>query len=223
MAVGEVIRRALQLAGLLEATQSPSKGDLELGRALLETLVDELQTQGLAARCSKFEAVTLTANIYQYTLDASTLDVFGDGMYIAASETNINKAHAETVVRQASRDEWQTISAKAAKGPPRLYYASLNLAVVGIRYWPIPDEAGTIRHQVTRHLADVDDDNATLDLHQYWVQPILWGLAEQLAVAKSLPLERASYLGQGYRSKIVLAKSMSGERTGSYFHFSHGG
>lgn len=221
--VGKCIQRAMQVAGLLEASQSPKTADKELARDLLEAMIDGWQAYGVSARAQSFLEVTLTANDYTYDVASSVLGVYGDGMYISASESDTSKANAETVVRQASRSEWQTISAKSGTGSPRVYFLDRSADTLVLRYWPIPDEAGTVRHQVHRHLSDVDDDNATLDLKQYWHEPVIWGLAARMAFAKALPESRAAALTREADEKFRRARLMGQEHVDTYFHFSHNG
>ena len=134
LTVGEIWRRAYQLAGLKELTQSLRDAEKTLAKDLSEGIVDELATYGVTARQRTFETVTLTEDTYIYNLGATTLDVVGDGAYIAASVADVTKAPSETPVMQVDQEAWQRISAKSAKSTPTIYWANRVGTTLSVRY-----------------------------------------------------------------------------------------
>lgn len=206
--VGDLVAMAYKLAGLINIGQTPSTQQYSYARQLLETIVDALQSEGVNAHAKGFDTVALTAGTYKYSLAATSLDVTGPGMYIAADETDLERASGETPVTQITSDQWQLTSSKSAEGRPTLYYAYRVTAPVQVWVWPIPDEAGHIRFQVHRKLADIDSNNVTLDLEYYWDQYVLWELAHQLAVTSSL-INKAPYFANQAALKKAYAKSMA--------------
>lgn len=207
--IGTLIAMAYRLAGLINVGQLPSAAQLTFARDLLDTMLDGLQAEGVSARARGFENLTLTADTYKYSLTESALDVVGPGMYIAADQTDLERATGETPVTMVSADQWQLTSSKAATGRPTLYYPYRATAPVQVWLWPIPDEAGTVRFQVHRKLADTNDDNATLDLEIYWSQFVLWELAHQVMAASGLGIGRLGYYAGQAEKKKMYAKSMS--------------
>lgn len=212
--VGQIVARAYRYAGLLESSQEPKAADRRLGRDLLEDIVDALATDGVQARAMGFEEVTLTSGTYKYTLSSTALEVLDPGMYIAASETDTDKAAGETIVTLIDQREWHRYSAKDASGRPSRMYAHRVGDEPQVWFWPIPDEAGTVRLRVHLHLADVDDDNATLDLQPYWMDYIKTELAHQLAEAKSLPADKVMRLASKARESLRKCKGRANERPG---------
>lgn len=191
LSIGTIVTRAFQLAGLLGDMQEPSDTDSSMARDFLETIIDNLAVEGHLARQIRFTDLQLIVDQPNYSLSDTTLDVVGNGMYIPAGETN--PANSEMLVRLVRREEWNELSAKASTGLPTLMYPYRVASVIELRVWPIPTEAGMIRIQEQRLLADVSDANATPDLQRYWTQYLLWRLGQHLAAAKSLPLDRVVY------------------------------
>ncbi len=221
--INELVRLAYVMAGLLEETQTLAQaGGGALGRQLLGLTVKGLQAKGITARASSFHEVTLTAGTYEYTMPAAVLDVYGDAMYIDASEDDVTQASGETTVTQISQDGWHQQSAKDATGRPINYFCYRVSTPPKVRLWPIPDEAGTIRFIVHRHLADNSSGSATLDLEDYWCDFIVSDLAARLAEAKTMPRDKISSLKSDAREKLRDARSMSSSRTGSQMVVSHG-
>jgi hypothetical protein len=184
LTVDQIVRRAWQMAGLMsinESTGSPGWTEkASFGYTLLDTILDEIQTEGVFAKQVILEDTPLTADDYTYTMNAYVLDIVGDGMYIDASETDTTKASGETLVKQIDREEWHRTSAKNASGRPTLFFFDRSLRE--LKLWPIPDQAGTIRFQIHKFMSDSYEGGATLELRQYWNQYLIYALAHDIAV-----------------------------------------
>lgn len=200
---------AYRIAGLLEESQTLADANGgALARELLGTILSELQAGGIMARAVAFATQTLTSGTYTYTMGSGVIDVFGDAMYIPAGQS-VTTADSELLVTQMPRAEWQTISAKSAEGNPTRYYVHLETDPPVVYVWPIPTEAGTIRFQTHRHLADASSGAATVDLEKYWESYLIHELAHLLAEAKSMPADKIGRLASKARAKKGEAKAMS--------------
>lgn len=187
-----IVRRAFQVAGLLHASSQPDENDFALGRDLLETVIRHLSTRGIIARTVAFYDLELTAGTYRYSMPSTVLDVFGDAMYIDPDEDPAEAA-GELLVSPIDRQRWQTLTSKNAESAPTLYYAHRETTPVEVFFWPIPSEAGTVRLQTQRLLANCNEGTATVDLESYWTRCLVWTLSAELAAAKTLPVGRIAY------------------------------
>src|SRR5688572_31589440 len=105
-------------------------------------------------------------------------------MYIPEGET-LDRASGETPIERIAAERWQILSAKNATGRPRMVFADRGGTVVTAKFWPIPDEAGTVRLQVHELSADTLEGNKTVDAERYWAKYLLFELASYLCPAKS--------------------------------------
>lgn len=188
--VGDIVRLAYQSCGLLHVSQTPDVSAREFGRQKLEEILDTLQTYGAMARAVSFYDLQLVANAYRYSMPSYALDVIGEGAYIspAAGATDLTKATSETVVVRKDREFWNRISGKAAtSSTPTIYYPQMDSAPMQVWLWPIPRDAGTVRFQVHRKLADADADSATLELEVYWSEYLSYALQVALSAGSTLP------------------------------------
>ena len=199
--VGDVVRRAYQVAGVLEASQTPTGADRRLGRELLEDVLDALATEGVFARAAEFYNLTLTSGTPGYTLPSYVIDVQDAGVYIAAGE-DVSAASAELPVTLVSQEQWQLLGTKAVEGPPTRMYAHRTGDSVVLYLWPTPDEAGTLRIRYQREMADADSDGVTLDLEVFWHQYVVQALAMQVAEAKSMPADKVMRL-EGRAARLL--------------------
>jgi hypothetical protein len=223
LTVDDIVRRGWQMSGLMPINQGTSGPNWtamsEFGQTLLDTILDELQTEGVFARQVVLEPTSLTASDYTYTMNANVLDIVGDGMYIDADETDTSKASGETLVKQIDREAWHRISAKDSEGRPSLFFFDRSLREV--KLWPIPDEAGTIRFQIHKLMSDAYEGGATLELRQFWNQYLIWELAHQIATSQSLPPQRCSYLRKVAKEKRDKARGYAHQRPPSEMNLQH--
>lgn len=193
--VDEILTTALNMSGVLGAGQIARPADLAMGRKFLDTYMDYLQTMGVYAKSVQMVEVALTAGTAFYTLPGTVLDLVADGAYIDPTQA-LAAADGETPVIAMDREEWQRLSSKKAEGRPTLYYLYRANTPLQVRLWPTPDESGTIRFQAHMLLADTYEGDKTVDLRQYWTQHLIWEMAHQFAVSKSLDIKRLSYLNK---------------------------
>ncbi len=192
--IDQILTDALMQAGLLMPGQPAQESDLGFARRRLDSTVAELQTDGVFAKSVQFYELTLVAGTSLYDLPPDILDLVGDAAYIDATQTSTENASGETPLTGISRGEWQALSAKGAEGRPTMYYLNRSTSPMGIRLWPIPDEAGTVRFQAHYYFADSLTGSNTVDLRKFWAEYLVWQLAHNMAVAKGFPVQRCGYL-----------------------------
>lgn len=220
--VGQIVTLAYKSAGLLEAGQSPLAKDMQLGKDLLEETLDALVTEGLTVRMVELYDLQLDADTAAYTMDKRFLDLVNPASYIDASETaDTVTSDGDTIIDVISREEWQRYSAKGATGRPTKVFPYRKSDAIELRFWPIPDEAGIARLQAVVELADANDENATLDLRNFWVKYIRTELAHQLAEAKSLSPSKVLRLAQKAKSELIRAKGFAHQGMRSFVRMDH--
>ncbi len=227
--IDAIVRRSYQLAGLMEVNQGEGSPEwvakASLGRDLLDTIVDSLQAEGVAARPVIFRNVSLVAGTFEYAMQSDVLDIIEDGMYIDPSQVSagVTKAQGETLVKQIDREAWHRLSNKGAEGRPSLFLALRNVDFV-VRVWPVPaaaDDGGQIRFQMHQLYADTLDGTKEVDLRPYWNRYLIFQLAHDLAVSNSLTVERCSYLNKRAGELSLYARAYANQRPPNYAHISH--
>lgn len=221
--IDTIVKRAYGIAGLLEASQNPKPADSLLGREFLDTILQDLETEGLFARRVRFEEVTLEEGVYVYELDAATIDVVGTGMYIAPGQT-LDRASGELPVKVIARENWQLLSAKDATGTPRMVFPDRGGTSVMATFWPIPsstEDGGTVRLPVHRLSADTLEGAKTPDAERYWTGYFMWELGHYLAISKGKGVGTASYLHSIAMKKLERCKAKSNEGVSNQMVVNH--
>jgi len=221
--VANIVTMAYRRAGLLSVYQTPDTQQAAAGRLLLDDVVKETSAEGVFAKAVRMTEVTLVEGSTDYTMDGDVLDVIGTGMYIDASQTDIEHATSETPITPMDREEWQRLSAKAATGRPYKYWADRSFEPIVLRIWPIPDAGnlGTMRIQTHRLPADVTASGVTAPFERYWTQYLVWELAHHIAVDNTLSSERCTYLATMAQAKYKKAKGYSRQQKPSRAMLNH--
>lgn len=199
VSINGLILLAYKRAGLLPVEAKLSGANmipkLEHGRQLLDIMLDNLAVEGFTARTMSFYDLTIVAGQEQHTLPDSILDVHEDAMFIPSENADTVKTTGEMVVKQIDLSTWQNLTNKGTMSPrPALYAAFRSGATVVIKFWPVPDDAGTVRLKTVRLLGGNATGTNAPDLQRYWTKALVWLLAHDIAVDSSLPMDRCTYL-----------------------------
>ena len=187
---GTIIRRAFQLAGMLEASQATEGNDISMAADFLQMDLLSLVSDSTAPTWVTRTTLALVASTAAYTL-TDCLDVVIDGNNAAGM--HVPSSGSETMIQAMARADYQAISNKTSSGVPSMVFIE-RLATVTATFWPVPSAAATFRYSSLRWPRDSDTDARTLDLSKRWQKAITYSLAHQLALAKSAPLDRVQYL-----------------------------
>lgn len=184
----DVVRRALQVAGLLSAAQRPDADDLSLGGDLLNMVLLDLQSDGTLPLHVTRTTLDLVDGTASYTLPTDTMDVHVDANNFVG--TIVTTSGTETPVHAMTRSEYVALPDKETEATPTRVFIE-RLATVSVSFWPVPsDSTLDFRYQKIRLGRDASPGSVTLDLSRRWQLAITYDLAAHLAFAKSLPLER---------------------------------
>lgn len=197
LSVAEIITSAFERAGLKNEAEDLDEVRQAKGRRELKLILDSLSAHGKVARLTVQTLVPLVLDQRNYTLAVGTIDV--DGIATVDSLIVSPMTRQEQMVLENTTPE---------SGAPQFYYVDRTGAAPVLQLYPPPgaEHAGLdllIQREVFR--ADVTPGSVTPDVERYWVQAIVFALAETLALGAGL-LNRAGYL-KG-RADETLEKAM---------------
>lgn len=219
LTVEQLIRRACQLAGLTEASMSPDGDDYTLARDLLGMETQALQAEGvLVSSMTRPTPLAIVAGTAEYTLPTGTLDVFVGPDGLVGTFLGTGNAY-ETPVRQLTRHEYMTgvpLKTATAAAPSAVYIE--RQALVRLQFWPVPSATGVFKYQAERLVYDGDPGSATLDLSRRWQKALCYGVAWQVAMAKSAPLDRVRALKETAEAEKATARARETESGPGQFY-----
>lgn len=199
VSINGLILLAYKRAGLLPVEAKLSGANmipkLEHGRQLLDVIMDGLATDGFNARTTSFYELPIVAGQESYTLPDSILDVYEDAMFIP-TESHPTQTTGELVCKQVDTSTWHLLTTKGSTSTrPSLYASFRHGATVQLKFWPVPNDAGTMRLKTVRLLGGNATGTNTPDLQRYWHGALIWCLAYQVAVDSSMPADKVGMLG----------------------------
>ncbi len=214
--VDSIVRKSYILASLMDV-QEPASGvqwtaRASFGRDMLEMLVKRLEAKGKLVRAREYYNLTLVAGQSEYSLPSSLMDVFEDGAFIPVGQP-VDAAVGEIPVKPIDMEQWQRLGTHGATSRPYFYLTYRAADPITIRIWPTPTaaDAGTIRFQAYRFLANSTDGAKNVDLERYWQLALVYMLAGILAQAAGL--DKAATLSQQGEAYMIEALGYSRQRT----------
>ena len=189
---------------------------LEHGRQVLDLIMDALAAKGFTARTSGFYDLPMVAGEPYYSLPEDILDVHGEAMFVPTSNPDTKHTTGELVCKAVDQMAWATLTTKGSISTrPQLYAVFRHGATVGLRFWPVPSDAGVMRLRTTRLFGGSGDGKKSADLERFWYDALVWQLAAYLAVDSSMPQAQVVFLTQAAEAKVAECLKFSGEHTAS--------
>lgn len=216
--LNDLILLAYKRAGVLPVEARLSGANmtpkLEHGRQTLNLIMDALATEGFIARTTGFHDLLLVAGEPYYTLPNDILDVHEDAMFVSTDNVDTKHTTGELVCKQIDLFKWSTLTTKGSiSSRPQLYCVFRHGALVNLRFWPVPSEAGTMRLNVTRLFGSSSDGTKSADLERFWYDCLVWQLAYYIAIDSSMPSDRVGLLAGIAESKKRQCVNFSFEHT----------
>jgi hypothetical protein len=203
LSVAEIITSAFERAGLKNEAEDLDEVRQAKGRRELKLILDALSTHGKVARLTVQTAVPLVLDQRDYTLAVGTIDV--DGVATVDSLIVSPMTRQEQMILENNETE---------SGAPQRYYVDRTGAAPVLQLYPAPNaEYATQNLLIQREVfrADVRPGSVTPDVERYWVQAIVFALAETLALGAGL-LNRAGYLKGRAEETLKLALGKAAPR-----------
>lgn len=191
----QLIRRAFQLAGLIEVSQNPSADDISMAADFLAMELHALQAEGIVVTQVEQDLFALVASQPDYALPADAMDV-------AVGPDNVvgmivpGGSGPGTPVMAMSRAEHLVLSNQSTEGLPTRVFIERGRVVVTLWFWMLPPTGSNyfFRYSKIAFPRDVGTGGVTLDLARRWQKAIAWSMAGQCALAKSMPIQRVKFI-----------------------------
>lgn len=229
LTIAQVALRAYQAAGLMSLQQGTSDATwpakLAYAKDMLQVALNSMLAYGVQARVGGFSTIGVTAGdalaqVYKFPVDSNVLDVLTPAVWIADGE-DVDRASAEKLVEVTTRERWQRLGSKSATGQPALLYPHREFDTIQAWLWPIPDAAGTLRMNIHRKVADTTDENATLDVEDYWLEYLIAHTARKVGEASSVPTPTLDRLTMESQRLLDYSRAKASERGSSRIRHSH--
>ena len=203
--VDSILRMALQLAGVLPLGRNPSAQELGHARDHLNASAKSMAAKGAQFTQLERKTLPLVAGTSEYTLDADTIEIEFPMSIQATTSGNVSDTWIEAMVY----DEWQKLSNKTFQATPTSCYVE-KAALVTLVFWPVPDQAFTLKYRRQRLMRDFDS-GTTPDSTQRWIDAWIYTAAHKMAMIASLPQSTIANLKSEREQAVKLAQGREHE------------
>ena len=191
----QLISTAFQLAAVYPAGADILPEDIDSAATFMNLELMELQAEVPLLRTEQRTTLTLVAGTAEYSLPSDVIDVpTGPNDQVG---TIVPASGGESIVLAMTRQEYMALANKATgstSGRPVKCYVE-KTSPLKVVLWPTPDaNSVSLRYTKTVLLRDLDTGAVTVDLARRWLQYVAYATATQIALAKSMPLDRVTYL-----------------------------
>ncbi len=224
----QIITRALRICNAIGQGETPSSTAVTEAADALNALCQEWNADGMPLwQHVQYSLLpisgTATYSIYTGSADlnsAAPLRVYQAWFHNTSTDV-------DSPIMLITRQEYNLIGDKTAAGFPNqfLYIPPQEIQALGvpvgtISLYPVPDAtfaAGyTVRFVGQKGVDDFSSSGDTLDFPQYWINAVIWGLADQLSYEYGLGLSERAMIGKKAQHHKEIALS-SGIEEGSFY------
>ncbi len=170
-----LITRALNLAGLLNAGHSPTAVQIALGADFLQMVLQGLRARGVVVNAIERYTQALTAGQAAYTAPADTLDI-EDGAVL------VNTSGSHTPLELISQVYYNRLGVVSTTGQPTQYMVEKAAnEVVSFTLYPIPtSDWPSVIYPRVRKPRDIDSGDVDIDLPPKFTLGVAMALASLL-------------------------------------------
>jgi len=189
LSADQICTDALQHLGVLGEGEAASGGDMAIALRALDGVLKELPLSG-------YSWPKLSGEVALVWVSGQTIALPAD--YYAYPVVWRTVTGSKTLLVQYTHAQWIALIGRAlATGAPTGFYISPDKLVY---FYPTPtvDPVATLQYQKI-----VDDASLTLspDLPQYWVNPLGYGVANELALKYGAPQDKRVEIAQRWAFK----------------------
>lgn len=207
--VRQIVEDALLQIGVGTLGQTPSAARSDLARRTLSRMLKEWQLLGHPAFTRTSQSLTLT------TAASYTLNPVRPMRILSA---RLKKDGIETPMFEMSRREYDDLPQKTTTGLPTNFYYDRQREAALFYVWPVLSAAAgeTVEITYEREIDDLASLNDTIDVPGEWYDPVVWGLAAELAPVFGKDAQMVQL-----RAEQKLARALGASSEGSVY-FGHG-
>ena len=194
----EIILSALRKLGVVEPADTSATIDANVVTncaQALNLMVKQWMTEGIKLWTVKEVTFPLVASQTIYTIGPSGCDVTTDRplkLLQAWIRNTVQDPDIDIPLRILSRQEYNMLGSKYSTGTPNSIYLNPGQTTTSVKLFLTPDASAVTNYTVyTVVQSPIDDINSSSDVPAFpneWMQAMVWGLADQLALEYGLPV-----------------------------------
>lgn len=212
----QIIMTALRKLGVVEPADTSSTIDANVVTncaQALNLMVKQWMTEGIKLWTVTEQTLTLVADRTVYTVGPSGCDLTADKplrLIQAVLRNNSLTPDIDIPLQILSKQEYNTLGSKYSTGVANSIYLNPGLTTSTVKVFLTPNTTTatnyTIIMTVQRGLYDITASGDTPDFPNEWMNALVWGLADQLAIEYGLPVNHRQEIAvraEKYRNLLM--------------------
>lgn len=212
----QIILSALRKLGVVEPADTSSTIDSNIVTncaQALNLMIKQWMTEGIKLWTVTEQTLTLVASQTSYTVGPSGPDLVADKplRLIQAILRNTSVSpYIDIPLQILSKQEYNTLGSKFSTGTANSIYLNPGLTSSEVKVFLTPDTATATNYSVImtvqRPLYDISASGDTPDFPNEWMNALVWGLADQLAIEYGLPVNHRQEIAlraEKYRNLLM--------------------
>lgn len=182
ISVGDLIRGAMRVLGVLAAEETPQASEVDNALTTLNEMLDSWSNERLALFATERTAYTLTPGLNPHTLGVGgTFNATRPLRVDRASLVLASSANAELPLRLVSDEEWRLTQGKTTTGTPVNLWIETLYPTVNLWLNPVPVNADSLVLYTWMQLGGFGSTNLSVDLPPGYARALRYNLAMELA------------------------------------------
>lgn len=180
----ELINEAYRKIGDLSDGNSASSEQVDTANKKLNLIIKALGEDGVHLFTNINETLSLVASTQNYAIPTDNGLSIVDKCYVVDGNNDYN-------LERITFHQFKDIYSKSDAGRPYLF--SQDPSDDSLNFYPVPQQAYTVKILGIRKLKDWDDPNDTGEFPARWINTLKYALAVELAEDASCPISQITY------------------------------
>lgn len=192
----QIIISALRKLQVLDLGDTPDPDTINNSSIVLNLMIKQWQTDGIKLWTTQEYTLPLVASQTSYTIGPSASYDLNDHKPLKLVQAFLRNTsvtpNVDTPTWILSKQEYNLLGSKASTGMGNSVYLFPNIAYSTVYFFLTPDATTAANYEAhliaRRPLGDILKATDTPDFPIEWMQALIWGLADQMALEYSVPL-----------------------------------
>lgn len=175
-----LVTEALAMLRVIDENAPLQGFDLERGSKHLDMMLKSIQAEGATLWMRRRECLDLVEGTADYVLSdegITTIEVVQ-----ASIGTPDSTPDDELIVSIVSRSDYMDMPGKDIQGrPTQIWFHTDEDEGAQVTVWPTPDASYVLKLDHREPFSSITDTNAEIEVPDYWVEAIVYGLAKRCA------------------------------------------
>lgn len=224
----QIITRALRIVQAIGEEETPSSGAITDASQTLNDIMAELNTDGMPQwNIEVYSGLALVAGTASYDIGVGQTYDYQAPLKIIQAYIHDTTSEYDTPIILIDRQRYHLLGQKTSQGTPnQLFYQTPKEIQAGgdsigtITLFPVPDSTTATNKTLVvigqKPYDDFDSSSDTLDLPPYWINAVVWALADQLAYEYGVGLAERSMINKKAMFHRQVALSFGTEEGSMY-------